>query len=109
MKFTFSRLLPVLLVTIAVCPTGRAAPVPLSEIQAEAARSGLELNLPEFPGSADELKTRAAAALKSADEQLTRLAAQPVEKVTFANSAAAVDRVISEVSFWENLLQLIGE
>ncbi|HVU16526.1 MAG TPA: M3 family metallopeptidase [Candidatus Didemnitutus sp.] len=74
-----------------------SAPATFSDFQAEAKRHGTVLALPNYPLTPDAASAAGVAAIKEADDALTKLAAQPAAALTFGNTFAAYDLITDKV------------
>ncbi len=102
----FLRLLTLtLLPAIAAAPGMHAAPATLADFQAVAAQAHLQLVLPVYPTTPDEVRQQVAAAIKQADAGLAVLAAQDMTKLTFESTFGAYDTITAGVT---NADQIIG-
>jgi thimet oligopeptidase len=88
-SFVFQLLFAQTLLVAAV----NAAPGKIAEFQAAAAQAKVELRLPTYPLSPDEIRKQAEDAIKHAEADLAVLAAQDTAKLTFANTFAAYDAI----------------
>jgi thimet oligopeptidase len=109
---TSSRALRATVALLAVVAGSRpafAAQPSLADFQAAAAREHLTLALPEYARTPDELKAKAAAAIKEADAALAALAAQDRAKLTFENTFVAYDAITARVADVSAMSNTIAE
>jgi thimet oligopeptidase len=87
----------------------RGAPASLADFVAEAARHQAVLALPDYPRTVEQLRARGAEATRAADAALGALAKQDAAQLTFANTFAAYDRIVGEVSTFGDQASTISE
>ena len=91
-------LLPCLLTAALFTGCLQAAPAKLADFQVATTRAHVSLSLPVYPLTADQVKTQATQAIKTADAELAVLAAQDPAKLTFASTFGAYDTITAKVT-----------
>jgi Zn-dependent oligopeptidases len=91
----FRTLLAVL--SIAVLPAVHAEPAPLASLQAQADKFRIDLSPPAYERTPDELRATTEATLREADASLDLIAKRDPSEITFDNTIAELDRIISRV------------
>ncbi|MDQ5978709.1 MAG: thimet oligopeptidase [Verrucomicrobiota bacterium] len=81
----------------------------LADFQAQAARSNLRLELPDYPRTADEISNRTTTALAAADAALLALASQHAGKASFVSTFGAFEEITGRVSTWANHIGTLAE
>ncbi|AOS43542.1 Oligopeptidase A [Lacunisphaera limnophila] len=109
MTTPFRLLLSSLLLAAITPPVAFAAPAPLADFQARAAKAGHILSLPDYPLTADAIKARTEAAIREADAAFAKLVAQDPARATFASTFAAADTITSAVATCANQISTIAE
>ncbi len=97
------------LVVASVLPATAAAPKTIAEFQAAAAKAGQSLTLPDYPVTPDQIKAQAEQAIKRADAELGKLAAEDPTKLTFANTFVAYDAITSRVGEVYQIIATVAE
>ncbi len=103
------RALSVLVLSLASLLPAFGTTLTLADFQAAAARNHTSLELPVYARTPDELKAQVEAALKTADAELTTLAAQDPAKLTFENTFVAADAIVARVAGMGNLVGTIAQ
>jgi thimet oligopeptidase len=99
---------PVVPALLLVVTPARSAST-LAEFQAAAARHGQSFELPDYPRTPEALKTAAESALRTADAELAKVAAEDPARLTFAKTFAAYDAITARVSDFQQQVDLISE
>ncbi len=105
----FSQFVVLASVPLAAATLFSAAPVSITDFQAEAARHHVALVLPTYPKSADEVRSMTATVLRDADKALATLAAQPVASLTLASTFAAYDTITGDVGTFAAQVETVAE
>ncbi len=80
-----------------------------SDFEENIRQSRLQIGLPVFPKSPEELERRIRSVMKKTDEDLLKYVKQDLAKVTFETAIAALDQIFSEGSPEEHLLGFVKE
>lgn len=105
---TLSRSFLLGLAGAAAALTSVAAPQ-LESLQAQAARDHVALVLPTWARNAEEVRSMTEATLKTADEALAKLVAQPEDARTFASTFVAYDTITGNVATYAGQNELVSE
>jgi Zn-dependent oligopeptidase len=103
------RALSLLVLGLASLLPAFATTLTLSDFQAAAARNHMALELPVYARTPDELKAQVDAVIKTADAELTALAAQDPAKLSFENTFVAADAIVARVGAVGNLVGTIAQ
>jgi thimet oligopeptidase len=100
----------VLLSAAFLAASGQGAPlVPFADFQAEAAASRLVLKVPDYPTTAEAIRTRTAAVLQEADAALAAMVAQDRAQASFASTFGAFEAITGRVATWANQVGTVSE
>ncbi|HVS52477.1 MAG TPA: M3 family metallopeptidase [Opitutaceae bacterium] len=86
-----------------------AATAKLADFAAAAESHRVVLALPDYPRTVEQLRTRGAEATRNADAMLAALAKQDAAALTFANTFAAYDKIVGDVSAFGDQANTIAE
>ncbi|MEO6992048.1 MAG: M3 family metallopeptidase [Lacunisphaera sp.] len=105
-----SALIPSLVIASSFLVTAfGAAPEKLADFQQAAAKANLDLSLPDYPKSPDEVREQVNALIKDAESKFAIIAAQDPSKATFASTFAAYDSVGARVGTAGEMLDTVAE
>ena len=108
-KFGLLVFLPLLPVVLSGFAQNAAGGAGLSEFEARAARFKSAIHLPRFETSSNEIQASLQQTIASGNAALNTLAATDLRKVTFKNTAGALDDIAYQIALTANRLSVIKE